>query len=170
MTRLRTANLLAALAAEATQRVEAGLKTHPNQTDSSIAALNVMGFWDGITNNELARVLQLSHSATVRVVDKLESQGFVEARGGEDKRATYLHLTAAGKKAAQPALTARCVAVDGLLGALTAKEEAQLAQLLEKLITPLATDDYAISHFCRLCDFTECPGDQCPMHAGHPTG
>ena len=111
MTRLRTANLLAALATELSERVETELKTHPNQTDSAIAALNVLGFWDGITNNELARVLRLSHSATVRLVDKLEAQGLVDARSGPDRRATYLHLTVAGQAAAQPALKARCVAV-----------------------------------------------------------
>jgi len=165
MSRLRTANLLAALAGEITERAGAKLKTHPNQTDSSIAALNVMGFWDGITNAELAKALRLSHTATVRLVDKLEAQGLVQARGGDDKRATYLHLTASGKKAAQPALVARCVAVDGYLDGLTAAEEAQLAGLLEKLIRPLAKDDFTVSHFCRLCDFTSCPDETCPMHS-----
>lgn len=165
MTRLRTANLLAAFAGEVTERVDAELKTHPNQTDSSLAALNVIGFWDGITNAELAKALKLSHTATVRLVDKLESQGLVEAREGKDRRATYLHLTAAGKKSATPSLVARCAAVEPYLGALTAAEEAQLAGLLEKLIRPLATDDFAVSHFCRLCSFTACPGEQCPMHS-----
>ena len=166
MTRLRTANLLAALAGEITERTEAALKSHPNQTDSTIAALNVMSFWDGITNAELAKALRLSHTATVRLVDKLEAQGLVRAGDGEDRRATYLHLTATGRKAAQPALQARCVAADGYLNELTPAEEKQLAGLLEKLIRPLATDGYAISHFCRLCDFASCPEDRCPMHSG----
>lgn len=170
MTRLRTANLLAAFSGEITERVEAALKTHhPNQTDSSIAALNVMSFWDGITNAELAKALHLSHTATVRLVDKLESLGLVEARDGKDRRATYLHLTLAGKKTVQPALVARCAAVEPYLGALTPSEEAQLAGLLEKLIRPLATDDLAVSHFCRLCSFTSCPDSRCPMHAGVAT-
>jgi MarR family transcriptional regulator, negative regulator of the multidrug operon emrRAB len=166
MTRLRTANLLAAFAGDIAERVEAELKTHPNQTDSSVAALNIMSFWDGITNAELAKALKLSHTAAVRLVDKLESRGLVEARNGEDRRATYLHLTRAGEKAAQPTLIARCAAVDGYLGVLSAAEQDQLALLLEKLIRPLATDDLAVSHFCRLCDFTACSTDQCPMHSG----
>jgi MarR family transcriptional repressor of emrRAB len=166
MTRLRTANLLAAFAGEILERVDAALKTHPNQTDSTIAALNVISFWDGITNAELARALKLSHTATVRLVDKLESAGQVEARGGRDRRSTYLHLTAAGQNAVLPALVARCVAVETTLGVLDAQEEQQLAHLLEKLMGPLAKDDIAISHFCRLCNFAACPGEQCPMHAG----
>ena len=164
MSQLRTANLLAALAADVVGRVEAELKTHPNQTDSSIAALNVIGFWEGITNAELAKALGLSHTATVRQVDKLESRGLVEARTGKDKRATYLHLTASGRSAAQPALVARCAAVAGYLDVLSVMEQEQLARLLEKLVRPLATDDIAVSHFCRLCNFDACPGDACPMH------
>lgn len=164
MTRLRTANLLAAFAGEVAERVEATLKNHPNQTDSAMAALNVMGFWDGITNAELARALKLSHTATVRLVDKLEAQGFVRSSEGKDRRATHLHLTEAGRNVVIPALVGRCVAVEGYLKALTETEEAQLAALLEKLMRPLATDGFAVSHFCRLCEFSACPGDQCPMH------
>jgi MarR family transcriptional regulator, negative regulator of the multidrug operon emrRAB len=165
MTRLRTANMLAAFAGEVTERVGATLKSHPNQNDSACAALNIMGFWEGITNAQLARALKLSHTATVRLVDKLEGQGFVEARSGEDKRATHLYVTAAGRKAVQPVLVARCAAVKGYLEVLTAAEEKQLARLLEKLMRPLGKDAYGVSHFCRLCEFTACPGDQCPMHA-----
>jgi MarR family transcriptional repressor of emrRAB len=166
MSRLRTANLLAAFAADVTERVEATLTRHPNQTDSAAAALNIIGFWEGITNAELARALKLSHPATVRLVDKLEAQDFVEARKIEDdRRATHLYLTEAGRQAVLPALVTRCAAVEGYLDALTAAEEKRLAGLLEKLIRPLATDGFAVSHFCRLCEFTACPGDRCPMHA-----
>ena len=124
-----------------------------------------MGFWDGITNAELARALKLSHTATVRLVDKLEAQGFVRSSSGKDRRATHLHLTPAGRSAVLPALVARCVAVEGYLGVLSETEQQQLAGLLDKLMQPLATDGFAVSHFCRLCEFTACPGDQCPMHA-----
>jgi MarR family transcriptional regulator, negative regulator of the multidrug operon emrRAB len=157
--------MLAALAGEITERVETAIKNHPNQTDSASAALNVIGFWEGITNAQLARALMLSHTATVRLVDKLEAQDLVEARAGEDKRATHLHLTEAGRSAVLPMLKARCAAVERYLGVLTSAEERQLAGLLEKLMKPLGTDAYSVCHFCRLCDLAACPADQCPMHA-----
>ena len=165
MGRLRTANMLAAFAGEIAERVGTAIKNHPNQTDSSSAALNTMGYWEGITNAQLARVLRLSHTATVRLVDKLEAQGLVEARAGEDKRATHLYLTEAGRSAVLPILTARCAAVERFLTVLTPAEQAQLSGLLEKLMKPLGTDAYSVCHFCRLCDFAACPADQCPMHA-----
>src|ERR1700743_2262218 len=123
MSRLRTANMLAAFAGEVSERVADVLKSHPNQTDSAPAALNIMSFWDGITNAELARALKLSHTATVRLVDKLEAQGFVRSSEGKDRRATYLHLTEAGRKIVVPALVGRCAAVEGYLKALTETEE-----------------------------------------------
>jgi len=165
MARLRTANMLAAFAKEITERVGAAMKNHPNETDSASAALNIIGFWEGITNAQLARALQLSHTATVRLVDKLEAQGLVQARAGDDKRATYLSLTKAGHSAVLPMLAARCAAVERYLSVLTPAEERQLSGLLEKLIQPLGTDAYTVCHFCRLCDLVSCPADRCPMHA-----
>lgn len=161
--------MLAAFAGEITERVGTAIKSHPNQTDSASAALNIIGFWDGITNAQLARALKLSHTATVRLVDKLEAQGLVEARGGNDKRVTHLHLTPAGRDAVLPMLAARCAAVERYLTILTSAEEQQLSALLEKLMQPLGTDAYSVCHFCRLCDLATCPADQCPMHAHEDT-
>src|SRR5689334_2736128 len=86
MSKLRTANLLGALSGVVTERLVQRLKRHPNQTDSAAAALNVLTFWEGASNTELAKVLGLSHPATVRLVDRLEDAGLVEARPGRDKR------------------------------------------------------------------------------------
>ena len=157
--------MLAAFAGEISERTAEQLRNHPNQTDSAAAALNTIGFWEGCSNAELSRVLRLSHSATVRLVDKLEAQGLVEARSGKDRRSVNFYLTPAGKAAVQPLLVARCAAVDGYLDALTADEETQLAGLLEKLMLPLAKDHFQVGHICRLCSETACPPDQCPMHA-----
>jgi hypothetical protein len=55
--------------------------------------------------------------------------------------------------------------VTDYLSPLTAKEEVQFSALLERLMRPLAKDAYGVSHFCRLCEFSACPGDRCPMHA-----
>lgn len=164
MTRLRTANLLAALSGEVSQALDRGLKAHPNQTTSSAAALNVLGFWEGCSNAELARVLGLSHTATVRLVDKLEAQGLVDSRPGEDRRFVSLHLTPAGREHVKGLLTARCAAVATVTDVLTPAEQDQLGGLLEKLLIGLVTDEFKASHICRLCDEVACPPDNCPVH------
>lgn len=164
MSRLRTANLLAALAGDVTGLLDARLKSHPNQTSSSAAALNVLGFWDGCSNAELSRVLGLSHTATVRLVDKLEAEGWVVAGPGADRRSVALSLTAAGKARAGELLKGRCAAVAEVIEVLSDHEQDTLARLLEKLLAPRATDDFRAAHICRLCDETACPPQDCPMH------
>lgn len=164
MSRLRTANLLGALSGEIADRLDRGLKQHPNETDSAAAALNVLTFWDGASNSELSKVLGLSHPATVRLVDRLEAEGLVEAKPGRDRRAVALHLTAAGRDRIKGVLASRCAILAGLTDALTADEQDQLSRLLEKMLRQAATGVIEAAHICRLCDEAVCPGDECPVH------
>lgn len=149
---------------EVVECVDDELKSHPNQTDSWLAALNVMSFWEGITNAELTKVLRLSHPATSRLVERLQARGLVETRPGKDRRASYLYLLPAGPKLIEPALITRCEVVDRYLEPLISDERAQLERLLEKLIRPLAVGDLEVAHFCRRCSFASCPDGECPMH------
>lgn len=164
MSRLRTANLLAALAGDVTGLLDARLKAHPSQTSSSAAALNVLGFWEGCSNAELSRVLGLSHTATVRLIDKLEAEGLVVAGPGVDRRSVALNLTPAGEARSRELLKGRCAAVAEVVDVLSEDEQAQLARLLDKILTSRAGDDFRTAHICRLCDETACPPDECPMH------
>ena len=164
MPRLRTANLLGALAGEVNERLDRRLRTHPNQTDTSAAALALMSYYEGLSNAELAAGLGLSHPATVRLADKLEAAGFVETRPGRDRRAVALHLTDAGRVRARQILADRCVAVAEVTDALDAGEQAQLAALLEKMLRSLTGDMADAVHICRLCDETVCPEATCPVH------
>ena len=103
MPKLRTANLLGALSTEIAGRLEQQLRKHPNATDSGVAALNIIGFYEGCSNGALSRALQLSHTATVRVVDKLEAAGLVESRSARDRRSVALYLTSRGRTRARRA-------------------------------------------------------------------
>ncbi len=164
MPKLRTANLLGALAGEVSDRLDRRLRSHPNQTDSSAAALNVIAYDEGCSNNALARALRLSHTATVRLVDKLEATGLVEARPGRDKRAVALFLTDEGRSQARAVVVDRCLALGELLDVLSPDEHRQLALLTDKLLRGLTTSAQAADHICRLCDGTVCPQDRCPVH------
>ena len=135
MSMLRTANLLGALAGHVDHLLMRQLRQHPNQTDSSAAALNALGFYEGCSNSRLSQALHLSHTATVRLVDKLEQEGLVESRGGQDKRSVALFLTERGRGRAREILTARCQALEGVLFALSAQEQETLSGLLEKLLS-----------------------------------
>jgi MarR family transcriptional regulator, negative regulator of the multidrug operon emrRAB len=164
MSRLRTANLLGALAGEVAHRLDGQLKTHPNQTNSSAAALNVIAYYEGCTNARLAKALQLSHPAAVRLVDKLEAQGLAESRDAADGRAVSLYLTEAGKARARAILEERCVTLSELIEVLSGEEEAQLVHCLEKILANLTESPDHADYICRLCDDIACPPQRCPVH------
>jgi MarR family transcriptional repressor of emrRAB len=164
MSTLRTANLLGALSGEVSDRLNRLTKLHPNQTDSSPAALNIIALYEGCSNNELSRALRLSHPATVRLIDKLEMEGAVERRETRDKRAVALHLTRKGRTRAKEILVSRCDALRDIVGHLSRREQEQLSALLEKLLRPLVKTEQDGDHICRLCDTVACPPDDCPVH------
>jgi len=162
--KLRTANLLAALSGEIADRLDQRLKSHPNQNDSAAAALNIIGFYGGCSNNALSRALRRSHTATVRLVDKLEADKLVESRAAEDRRSVALHLTDKGRQEARKIVRDRCVALADLIDVLSAGQQAQLAQILEVLLRSLTSDAAEADHICRLCDDSACPAATCPVH------
>src|SRR5260370_40560355 len=86
MAKLRTANLLGALAMEIAGRLERHGRRHPNETSSAAAALNVIGFYEGCSNVALSRALGLSHTATVRPVDMLEVAVFLSSQHASELR------------------------------------------------------------------------------------
>jgi DNA-binding MarR family transcriptional regulator len=156
---------LGALAGAIGDRLESELKSHPNQTDSASAALNLIGFYEGCTNGALSISLGLSHTATVRLVDKLESQGFVERRAAEDdQRAVALHLTRKGRTRLRQVLGARCAALCDVIASLSPAEERQLGALTEKILRAVTKSARDADHICRLCDETACPARTCPVH------
>ena len=164
MTTLRTANLLGALAGHVDRLLMDQLRQHPNQTDSSAAALNALSFYEGCSNLRLSQALRLSHTATVRLVDKLEQEGLVESRSGQDKRSVALFLTEAGRARARKILTDRCQALDGVVSVLSAEEQKSLSALLDKMLRSQVKATGDDEYICRLCDSTVCPAESCPVH------
>ncbi len=162
---LRTANLLGALAGAVEDRLQRELKTHANQTDSAAAALNLIGFYEGCSNGALSTSLGLSHTATVRLLDKLEAEGLVERRAAEDdQRAIALFLTRKGQSRLREILKKRCAALCDAIRVLSPAEERQFSHLIEKLLRILTTSAAEADHICRLCDGTACPPESCPVH------
>ena len=164
MPKLRTANLLGALAGEIADRLERHGKLHPSETSSAAAALNVIGFYEGCSNGTLAQALGLSHTATVRIVDKLEAAGLVASETAADKRSVALSLTRRGRDRAQAIVHRRCVLLGDIVGALTPEQRDQLDALAETLLGSMVQAARDADHICRLCDGTECPPGECPVH------
>jgi DNA-binding MarR family transcriptional regulator len=162
--KLRTANLLGALACEIAERLDERLKKHPNESDSAAAALNVIGFYEGCSNNALSRALKLSHTTTVRLIDKLAAQGLVERRQAADRRAVSLSLTKHGRAQARAVVKDRSATLGEIVDALSERQRGQFDKLAEILLRSLTTSAEEADHICRLCDDSACPPDACPVH------
>jgi len=164
MSTSRTANLAATLASAIVDRMERQKKRHANETSSAAAALNVIGYYEGCSNGELGRTIGLSHTATVRLVDKLEAAGLVVSSPAIDKRAVALRLTPLGRKRAKLASHDRFAEVERLIDVLSRDQRRQLDAIAEAMLRAMVTTAQDADRMCRLCDIVACPPNQCPVH------
>lgn len=163
----RTINLLGALALGLVDRLEAVVEANTGHGGETPAALVTLGVDPGISIDTLRSILNLSHPGTVRLVDRLAADGLVERRAGNDKRTVALFLTPAGIERRKAILDERRQQLQLAYDCLSANEQKQLAKLLEKMLTAIATDKQRADVICRLCEEEVCPADCCPVEQGY---
>src|SRR3954469_8866919 len=106
--RQHAANALGALSLAITDRMNAAVEAVAALGPSAPAALAALHeFLDGGSVTQLSLVLGLSHSGTVRLVDRLEAEGFIERVAAQDGRAVSVVLTRGGRRLALQILQAR---------------------------------------------------------------
>jgi len=165
----RQANLLGALAIAVVDRLHQARADDEGRGLTATAALNHLRLRPGQNIDFLARLLHISHPATVRLVNRLEAEGLVERRpDAEDARSRALVLTPAGQRAALAAARKRLEVLDQVLWALTAAERRQLEPVIEKLLGALTSDRWDARHICRLCDIPTCEVPACPVDRAIP--
>jgi MarR family transcriptional regulator, negative regulator of the multidrug operon emrRAB len=124
------------------------------------AALAALHEWaSGRTIETLASGLRLSHSRTVRVVDRLAEQGLAtRLRDPADGRSVLVQLTPAGRRAGTRVLDARAAALESTLGH---GDRRALAEIAERALARATTSRRSARAICRLCD-----ADACGHHHG----
>lgn len=157
----RTANLLGALSLAIVDRMRAATEHDLGYGGEAPAALATIGHGPGQSNDALRQALGLTHSGTVRLIDRLQKEGLVERRPGRNKRTVALFLTASGEAARVQLLRKRGESLDPLIGLLSFEEVAALDVLLERMLKHIPTAPTDAYHICRLCNEVAC-GD-CPM-------
>ncbi|XWN33895.1 MAG: MarR family transcriptional regulator [Devosia sp.] len=159
----RTANLLGVVGLAVADRIEQTARDILSRVGETPAALVVIGYGTGLSNEGLRRILRLSHPGTVRLVDRLVADGLVERREGRDRRAIALFLSAEGQALREKLLSGRLAAIRPLLTPLTGAEEETLAALLSKMLSSMETTAPERRTLCRLCDKRVC--HDCPIPA-----
>ena len=98
-----------------------------------LLALRVVSLGQVHTQVELAERLMVDGAAVSRLVDRLQGEGLLERRPGEDRRCVKLHVTAAGQREVE-ALDRELARMDAHLeGHLSRREVDTLHALLAKL-------------------------------------
>jgi DNA-binding MarR family transcriptional regulator len=174
-TEARDVNLLATLATALSDRIRYATESAAGHTSAAPAALIALHeFLGGASIDDLRKAVSLTPSGAVRLVDRLEADGYVQRSPGTDGRSVSLKLTQTGRAAARRVQAARSDALSGILDELSQEERSSLTGLIEKLL-PLIVSDRAAARergnersggwLCRLCDFAACGRDQgeCPV-------
>lgn len=164
----RTANLLGVVGLAVVGRIERTARDILKHVGETPAALVVIGYGLGPSNDQLRKILGLSHPGSVRLVDRLVADGLVERREGRDRRAIALHLTEEGRILREKLLRGRLAAIRPFLEVLTEPEQNVLAELLHKILRSMDTTDLDRCTLCRLCDVSVC--ERCPIPADFRNG
>jgi len=160
-----TANVLGALALALNDRATAAAAAASGQSASAAAALSaLLHFLDRPTLDQLRKVLGLTPSGAVRLVDRLTDAGLVTRGPGGDGRSRSVQLTERGRATAQRVAKARMDVLDDTLAGLSPAERSTLHGLLDRAMARVVQAKDGGAWICRLCDLEACgrPEGRCP--------
>jgi DNA-binding MarR family transcriptional regulator len=168
-TSARDANLLGSVGLAVSDRIRAAAEDELGLGGSAPSAVVALSSYLADQPLEvIGSAFEITPSAVVRLIDRLEAEGLVKRMPGPDKRRVCVRLTAAGERRAK-AISARRERVLGdVLGALTSAEQRELTRLNEKLLGQLPEDVQAAGRVCRFCDPHACGHyeGRCPVTNG----
>jgi DNA-binding MarR family transcriptional regulator len=162
----RTGNLLGALSLSVANRTADAVGDAAGQSETAAIALSALHqFLDDPPVDLLRRVLGLTPSGTVRLVDRLQDAGYVERRPGNDARSVSLRLTASGRRAAKRVSDARAEVLQDALSVLDPGEREAFDEMLSRVLVGLIRGPGAVRWMCRLCNMKACGREagRCPV-------
>lgn len=156
----RTANLLGATSLAVADSVREAVEGATGFGGALPAALVTLAAYPRRNMEALRAALGISQPGVVRLVERLETQGWVR-RDSDTGRAVALEVTPAGRRVVTKLLAARDTALAAMLDPLEPEEQRQLTPLLEKLLAARTHDRRQLERLCRLCQRRVC--EQCPV-------
>jgi MarR family transcriptional regulator, negative regulator of the multidrug operon emrRAB len=165
----RLENIWGAISLATVDKMEQAFSAATGRGPSAVAAITQISVEPGMSIERLRRVIALSHSATVRLVDQLVGEGLIrrEPSPGTDKRARSLTLTPEGSALLETAKAARRRITEAAVDRLTAEERQALAGMIAKMFPALVAPGGDGEVVCRFCDDRVCPIERCPVPQHH---
>ncbi|MBI5105200.1 MAG: winged helix DNA-binding protein [Solirubrobacterales bacterium] len=129
------------------------------------ALVALAGFASGRRIEDLRGALALSQPGGAHLVSRLERAGLARrARDPDDGRGVLVHLTPAGRRAAERIVDARGAAIRELVGPLSDAEQRTLLRVLDRVLHEQTTGRLHARRICRMCDPDACGHpDRCPV-------
>lgn len=169
----RLTNLLNAVALGLNDAFEAAAEDQSLDMKAATALVALLDFTPSDSVRRLSQVIGLTHSGTVRLVDRLAAAGFVRRGAGDDMRSLKVALTPEGRLKALGVRRRRESAAMSALAGLSRAQCDQLTRVCEAIIVNTTTQRLAIrasggapagGALCRLCDFGACgrASGRCP--------
>lgn len=158
----RTKNLFGALALAVADKLRTSSEYSSGHAAAMPAAIVQIGASPNESIDSLSRLIGLSHSATVRIVERLEAEGLIQKKRGEDGRMALLALTASGRKTMEKILQSREKLLAAAMEDLDEHEWSELTRIIEKIMPRVISSRFDSDFACRLCDQRACPQDRCP--------
>ena len=154
------ANVLGALALVVTDEVtrtvvDAAGQERGSATDAATLAA-LAQFLDGGTLDRVHRVVGVTPSGAVRLVDRLADAGLATRAPGTDGRSRSVRLTEAGQERARAVHDARSSYLGGLTDGLSDDDVAILRDLLARVMGNVVARKDGGAWTCRLCDLAAC--------------
>ncbi|MDZ7679455.1 MAG: MarR family winged helix-turn-helix transcriptional regulator [Acidimicrobiales bacterium] len=162
----RVENLLGALALALDDEVQSRTEAVAGHGPSAPATLVALLRRPDQSIERLRHSAGLSHSATVRLVDRLERDKLVIRRSAQDGRAVSLALSARGRRITLRLLQERRGVLSRALAGLSELDRRQLESLLEAMLRTQSRTRPDPTPVCRLCELSVCPLRRCPVPGG----
>ncbi len=116
------------------------------------------------TISDIAAICNVSHSAAVRLVEKLELLGYVYKTMKEsDGRKVYVDLTPDGYAMRDTILKARRSAIEPAVSKFSQSDWKTIEWAAGFILADLTESRLESEQICRLCDVNACGGSNCPV-------
>lgn len=145
-------NKLAALALAIT---DAAIAPDDDLAPTAVAALITAANSEPMSIGEIAAIVGLTHSATVRLVDRLESTGLFR-RQSRVGREVMVDITPAGRRRAEELQDRRLSNTSTFLTGLSEEEVAILDDLVERMLRTHIDGGHDRQRVCRMCSREHC--------------
>lgn len=160
----RDRNIFGAFALMISDDIVRASSSRAPEAGPAASALALLAHKPGLSIRMLAVGVGLSHPGTVRLVDRLATEGLVERREhSTDGRTRSLYLTPAGEVASDEVLASRDQVIAEGLSILNPNELKILCDIAERVLRNRLENLEHSYRICRLCCYEGCTN--CPIDA-----